>query len=229
MPTPFTLPPAGHEYGSTPRTYVEFFGAHVVTNRYLRIAVLCLTMVAAGLMLLHVQTLRTLRSWKPTIIRIDSVGRAAPIPADELTYKPQAAELRYFLSQFTRKHFGRLRATVKQDYVESLYFLDGRVADAQMGDSGASKVIARFLAERGDEVDIDIKNVSFVDLRQPPFRATVDFERVYKSTADGTELRREMYVGNFTFVLKEDVPNTMVPVNPLGLTITYFREDQAFQ
>jgi type IV secretory pathway component VirB8 len=229
MSNPFKLPPAGHEYGSTQRPYVEFFGAHVVTNRYLRIAVLCLAAVTFALVGLQVRTLQTLRSWKPTIIRIDSVGRAAPIPSDELTYRPQAAELRYFLSQFTRKHFGRLRATVKQDYIESLYFLDGRLADAQMGKRDASEVIAKFLAERGDEIDIDIKNVSFVDLRQPPFRATVDFERVYKSSADGTELRRELYVANFTFVLKDDIPNPMVPVNPLGLTITYFREDQAFQ
>jgi type IV secretory pathway component VirB8 len=229
MSSPFKLPAAGHEYGTTQRMYVEFFGAHVVTNRYLRIAVLCLTVVSLALVVLQVRTLQILRSWKPTIIRIDSVGRAAPIPSDELTYRPQAAELRYFLSQFTRKHFGRLRATVKQDYSESLYFLDGRLADAQMARRDASNVIAKFLAEGGDEIDIDIKNVSFVDLRQPPFRATVDFERVHKSSADGTELRRELYVANFTFVLKDDVPNPMVPVNPLGLTITYFREDQAFQ
>ena len=32
-----------------------------------------------------------------------------------------------------------------------------------------------------------------------------------------------------TFVLKDQIPNAMVPVNPLGLTITYFRVDQAFQ
>jgi len=31
------------------------------------------------------------------------------------------------------------------------------------------------------------------------------------------------------FVVKEHVPNSIVPVNPLGLTITYFREDQAFR
>jgi type IV secretory pathway TrbF-like protein len=229
MSHPFKLPPAGHEYGTTPRAYVEFFGAHVVTNRYLRIAVLCLTAVTLALAVLQVRAFQTLASQKPTIIRIDSVGRAAPMPSDELTYRPQAAELRYFLSQFTRKHYGRLRATVKQDYIESLYFLDGRLADAQMGKSGASEVIARFLAERGDEIDIDVKNVAFVDLRQPPYRATVDFERVYKSSADGTELRRELSVANFTFVLKENVPNVMVPVNPLGLTITYFRQDQAFQ
>jgi hypothetical protein len=41
--------------------------------------------------------------------------------------------------------------------------------------------------------------------------------------------RREKYVGHFVFITKENVPNAMIPVNPLGLTITYFREDQAFQ
>jgi hypothetical protein len=30
-------------------------------------------------------------------------------------------------------------------------------------------------------------------------------------------------------VVKDHVPNALIPVNPLGLTITYFREDQAFQ
>ena len=30
-------------------------------------------------------------------------------------------------------------------------------------------------------------------------------------------------------VVKTQVPNAFIPINPLGLTITYFREDQAFQ
>jgi hypothetical protein len=30
------------------------------------------------------------------------------------------------------------------------------------------------------------------------------------------------------FVLKDQVDNARIPINPLGLTITYFREDQAF-
>jgi len=44
-----------------------------------------------------------------------------------------------------------------------------------------------------------------------------------------TEIRREKYVASFVFVIKERVSNAMIPANPLGLTITYFREDQAFQ
>jgi hypothetical protein len=30
-------------------------------------------------------------------------------------------------------------------------------------------------------------------------------------------------------MVKERVPNSLVPVNPLGLTIVYFREDQTFE
>ena len=229
MSTPTRIPPVGYEYGSARRTYVEFFAAHVVTNRYLRIAILALAVVTLALVVLHVRTLQTLRSWKPLVIRIDSLGRAAAVPADDLTYRPQAAELRYFLMQFTRKHFGRLRATVRQDYAESLYFLDGRLADATMQKNRTSQAIEKFLVERGDEIDIQVKNVALEDLREPPFRATVDFERVYLAPADRSELRRETYVGSFVFVLKDRVPNAMVPINPLGLTITYFREDQAFR
>jgi type IV secretory pathway component VirB8 len=35
-------------------------------------------------------------------------------------------------------------------------------------------------------------------------------------------------VANFVFVVTDNVPNNIIPVNPLGLTMTYYREDQAF-
>ena len=57
----------------------------------------------------------------------------------------------------------------------------------------------------------------------------MDFEKVYYTQHDHIEIKREGYVAHFIFVIKERVPNSMIPVNPLGLTITYFREDQAFQ
>jgi type IV secretory pathway component VirB8 len=57
----------------------------------------------------------------------------------------------------------------------------------------------------------------------------VEFEKVYYARADHKENRRERYVANFVFVIKQPVANALIPINPLGLTITYFREDQAFQ
>ena len=43
------------------------------------------------------------------------------------------------------------------------------------------------------------------------------------------EGRRETHVAQITFVLRGQIPNAVIPVNPLGLTITYFRVDQAFK
>ena len=37
------------------------------------------------------------------------------------------------------------------------------------------------------------------------------------------------YTANFVFVFKSQVPNELIPINPLGLAITYFREDEAFK
>jgi len=63
---------------------------------------------------------------------------------------------------------------------------------------------------------------------QPPYKARVDFYMVYYSP-DHTELKRDLYTANFVFVFRKHVPNELIPINPLGLTISYFREDQAFK
>jgi type IV secretory pathway component VirB8 len=52
---------------------------------------------------------------------------------------------------------------------------------------------------------------------------------VYYSPADHSELKRTLYTANFVFFFRTHVPNELIPINPLGLTITYFREDEAFQ
>ena len=53
--------------------------------------------------------------------------------------------------------------------------------------------------------------------------------RRFSEVLDEVENKRETFVAQLTFALKDQIPNAMVLVNPLGLTITYFRVDQAFQ
>ena len=57
----------------------------------------------------------------------------------------------------------------------------------------------------------------------------VDFYMVYYSPADHSELKRDLYTANFVFIFKSHVPNELIPINPLGMSVTYFREDQAFK
>jgi type IV secretory pathway TrbF-like protein len=213
------------------RQYVELFGSAVVMNTYLKIALLCVSGVAVGLLVLNFRTQARYEHLKPLVIRIDEIGRADAVPYDTLTYQPQgqAPELKYFLIQFVTRHFARMRTTVKDRYAESLYFLDATLADAAIAEERRRQSIEAFLAGSDDEVDVQVKNVTLDALSAPPYKASVDFEQVSYARGNRQERSRARYVAQVTFVLRDDLPNAIVPVNPLGLTITYIRVDQAFQ
>jgi type IV secretory pathway TrbF-like protein len=210
------------------RQYVEQFGSLIVMNTYLKIAVLALCLVILTLALLNIKTYQTFRDLKPLVIRINDVGRAEAVHYESLVYHPQEPEIRYFLSQFVELYYSRMHSTVRDTYARSLYFLDPRLADSLIAANTKNKAIEQFLTGSTDDIDVRVKNVSIEDLRQPPYRATVEFEKVYFGPDHG-ETKHEKYVGNFVFTFREKVPNAVIPVNPLGLVITYFREDQAFQ
>jgi type IV secretory pathway TrbF-like protein len=210
------------------RQYVEQFGSLIVMNTYLKIALLALSLVVLALVFLDVRTFQAFRELKPLVIRINDVGRAEAIRYESLEYHPQEAEIRYFMTQFVELYYSRMRATVSESYARSFYFLDPKLADAIIEANKKNKTMEPLLSGASDEIDVRVKNVSIEDLRQAPYRATVEFEKIYYGP-DRSETKREKYVGNFAFVFRDRVPNAVIPVNPLGLVITYFREDQAFQ
>jgi type IV secretory pathway component VirB8 len=161
------------------------------------------------------------------VVGIDPAGRPQVLRYETVQFQPQENEIKYFLTSFVQHHYSRIRATVKDDYSNSLYFLDAQLADALIESNRKSKAIETFLAGQGEENDVKVTSVSIEDLRSSPYRATVDFEKIYYG-ADHQESRREKYTANFQFIVKDRVANDFIPVNPLGLTVTYFREDQSF-
>jgi type IV secretory pathway component VirB8 len=122
-----------------------------------------------------------------------------------------------------------MRATVKERYAQSLYFLDVALADATIVQNQRAQTLENFLAGNGDEIEVQVKNVTLDELKTAPYKATVDFEKVYYGQGGRQEKKRETFVAQITFVLRDQIPNALVLVNPLGLTITYFRVDQAFR
>ncbi len=229
MPVRSPLPPSGYEFSEARSRYLEHYGSLIVQNRYLRVAVLALSLVAVGLVGLNVHTQAQFRSFKPLVIRIDEIGRATAVAYQTLAYTPQAAELKYFLTQFVIRHYSRMKATVRESYAQSLYFLDGRLADGIIDANRKTQLIETFLVSGDEETDIEVRRVALEDLRQPPYKATIDFDKVFYTLHDHRERRRETFTAHVVFVLKDQVQNALIPVNPLGLTITYFREDQAFR
>jgi type IV secretory pathway TrbF-like protein len=212
------------------RLYLESCGDPMVTNTYLKIALVLVSLVAVGLALVDLKTIRTFQNFRPLVIRIDDLGRAEAINYHNLEYKPQDAEAKYFLSEFCALYYRRNRYTIQDDFSKSLYFLDGKLADGILEAYRKDDIIKKFITNSAaPELDVDVQKVALEEMQTPPFRARVDFYRVYYSPSDHSELKRDLYTANFVFVFKSQVPNELIPINPLGLTITYFREDQAFK
>jgi type IV secretory pathway TrbF-like protein len=212
------------------RQFVELYGSALVLNAYLKIAVVLLALVAVGLVLLNFRTAAHAAQVKPLVIRIDAVGRAEAVQYDAMGYQPQAPELRYFLTQFVVKHFSRIRSTVQREYPDSLLFLQPAVAEATIAQNEQSRALETFLTSpSAEESDVVVQNVSLSELRKPPYKAAVTFQKVLYTPGLRTERRRETFVAQIDFALQDHVPNEFVRVNPLGLQIGYFRVDQAFQ
>jgi type IV secretion system protein VirB5 len=212
------------------RLYLESYGDPMVTNTYLKIALVLVSLVAIGLALVDLRTIRTFENFRPLVIRIDDLGRAEAINYHNLEYKPQDAEAKYFLSLFTKLYYRRNRYTIQDDFAKSLYFLDGKLANGILDAYRKDDLIRKFLTNTAaPEIDVDVMKVALEQMQNPPYRARIDFYLVYYSPADHSEVRRDLYTGNLVFAFQTRVPNELIPVNPLGLTISYFREDQAFK
>ena len=217
------------EFNEAKHLYLEKYGDAIVTNNYLKIfgALLCLAVL--GLVVLNLRTIRTFQSFRPLVIRIDDLGRAQAVDYKSLEYHPGDREAKYFLSQFCSLYYRRNRYTIHDDFTKALYFLDGKVANDIMGQYKKDDTIDAFLTNPSSPaVDIDVDKGAQQPMQAPPYRASVAFDRVEYAPADHSVLKKTLYTANFLFLFKEDVPNELIPINPLGLTITYFRQDQAF-
>ena len=212
------------------RQFVELYGSALVLNTYLKIAVVLLSLVALGLVALNLRTVAQAARVKPLVVRIDDVGRAEAVQYDATAYHPQVPELRYFLTQFVVKHFSRVRSTVQREYPDSLFFLEPAVADATIAQNEQSRALETFLTNlSAADNDVVVQNVSLSELTKPPYKAAVTFQKVLYTPGLRTERARETYVAQIDFMLRDRVPNEFVRVNPLGLQISYFRVDQAFE
>jgi len=212
------------------RQFVELYGSALVMNTYLKLALLLVSVIAVGLLALNFRTQAAAADLKPLVVRIDEVGRAEAIAYDASAYTPQAPELRYFITQFVVKHFSRIRATVQREYPDSLFFLDQSLVDATIAQNEQSRAIETFVTNpSADEVDIVVQNVSLSELTKSPYKASVTFRKVYYAPGTRVEREQETYVAQIDFTMRDHVPNEFVRVNPLGMQITYFRTDQAFE
>ncbi len=202
-------------------------------NTYLKIALLCVSLVAVGLLVLNLRTQTKVEHLKPLVIRIDDVGRAQAVQYDTLTYQPAGpgagAEV---LPHAVRDEALCADARDRQGALRGVPVLPRR-RDRRCHDRPEPARRRRSRPSSpgaSDEIEIQVKNVTLDELKSPPYKAAVDFDKVYYSFGQPAGERSARRSSRSSRLSCEDqIPNAMVLVNPLGLTITYFRVDQAFQ
>jgi len=210
--------------------YLEQYGDPMVMNTYLKVTILVLGLVCLMLGALTFKSQTALTHMRPLIIRVSDVGHADAIDYRNYQYKPQEAENKYYLARWTSLYFQRNRYTIENDQTGALYFLNSDAQHAVIRQEQQDKTISTFQHDSTlSYVDIDIKSIVLDDLRQSPYSARIEFEKVYTNSADHTVLKRERWIASVTYVFADTVANDALAVNPLGLTIIRFRADQAFQ
>ena len=210
--------------------YLEQYASAIVTGGYLKIAVAVLSLVVLGLVLVNVKIVRTLEGFKPMVIRIDEIGRAQAVAYENLVYKPEYKETKYFLTRFCQLYYRRNHATINEDFTQALYFLDGKLAGDTIQQFKQKNIIKTFLADSlAPERDVDVQQVVIEPMEKAPYKGTVDFFEIEYSPSDHSVAKRSLYTASFLFSFRDHVSNNEILTNPLGLTITHFREDEAFK
>jgi len=209
--------------------YLEQYGDPIVMNTYLKVTILVLAVISVVLAGLVFRSQRALANMHPMIVRINDVGRAEAIDYRNFQYRPQEAENKYYLSRWAELYFSRNRFTIERDQTSSLYFLNGDVQRVVIDQERKDNVIQTYIKDSSlPYVDVEVKNVILDDLRESPYSARIEFEKVFTNPADHSEIKRERWTASVTYVFRENVKNNELAVNPLGLTIVRFRADQAF-
>jgi type IV secretory pathway TrbF-like protein len=216
-------------FNEAKQLYMEQYASAIVTGGYLKVAVAVLSLVVLGLVLVNLKVVRALESFRPLVIRIDEIGRAQAVAYESLSYKPEYKETKYFLTRFCQLYYRRNRSTINDDFTQAMFFLDGKLAGDTIQGFKQKSIIKNFLSDGlAPERDVDVQQVVIEPMEKAPYKATVDFFEVEYSPADHSVTKRTLYTASVLFTFREHVPNQDILVNPLGLAITYFREDEAF-
>ena len=213
---------AGHKF-------LEIYAEPVVTNTYLKVALLVLSVVVFAVLALFYRAQTAALRLKPIVISVSDIGRGQAVNYDDFSKIPIERVGKYYLARWAQLYYGRNHATLQRDFAESLNFLSNDLQGATLARVTKAKALETFLLDpSAPNIDIEIKAVVLDDTRQAPYRAHIEFEKIFYSPGDQQEQSRERWTANVIYDFRDAVPNAMLLTNPLGLVVSYVHEDQAF-
>jgi len=85
---------------------------------------------------------------------------------------------------YARNHY-----TLQKDFTQALYFLNGDLQGSIIEQNKTAKAFDSFLLDpSAPNIDVEVKNVTIEDLRSAPYKARIEFYKIYSNPMDHSEL-----------------------------------------
>ena len=207
--------------------FADIWAHAVIAHRHLRVATWALGAFVL-LLLFIVFRFSNVEAPKPIVIRVDDIGRAEALAYEAVEAAPTPTDpaTKYFLNQFLSDYYGRQRATVETAWPRALRFLQtslSRAAFEAQSDTIAAMAAGR--ASGGFEKSVENVVLRILPSEEPPWQASADFDVLI--LIPGRDPQRERWTASLQFIFLDQIPSNLLPVNPLGLIVTYIDADRA--
>lgn len=207
--------------------FADIWAHAVIAHRHLRVATWALGAFVL-LLLMIVFRLSSIDAPKPIVIRVDDVGRAEALAYEAVEAAPTPTDptTKYFLHQFLSDFYGRESATAATAWPRALRFLQPALSRAAF-DAQSDSVAAMAAGHDAGGTPRRVENVvlRILPAETPPWPASADFDLLFFHP--GREPERQRWTAAVQFTFLGAVPGDLLPVNPLGLVITYLQADRA--
>jgi hypothetical protein len=151
---------AGHKF-------LELYAEPVVTNTYLKVALLVLSVVTLASLALLYRAQTAASRLKPLVISVSDIGRGQAVNYDDFSKVPIDRVSKYYLARWAQLYYGRNHATLQRDFAESLNYFSNDLQGATLARVTKAKTLQMFLLDpSAPNADIEIKAVVLDDTRQ---------------------------------------------------------------
>ena len=207
--------------------FADIWAHAVIAHRHLRVATWALGAVVILLLVILVR-LSSQEIPKPIVIRVDDVGRAEALAyeAVEAAPTPTDPSTKYFLNQFLSDYYGRHPATATTAWPRALRFLQTSLSRAAF-EAHSDSIAAMSAGLPAGGVPRRVENVvlRILPAESPPWQSSADFDLVLFPPARDPD--RQRWTASIQFTFLTAIPPNLLPVNPLGLIVTYIQADRA--
>lgn len=216
----------------------EVYASHYAERKAYRILLACGTMLLCGSMGLNFSLAH--RPVTNRYIRIDEMGRAQAIQYSDLNYTPREGEVRTYLTDWANYHFTINRDTIATKYPLNYYFLSQSLASKLMEQDNHDHLVSQVMAGQIEQSDVEVKDVTITSMSVQKIQggnmangtALIAIDRIY-APDHSRQPRTEHWMLSVTYYLNPAQVSDQAKVfpqfetiNPLGLTITQFHENE---